>query len=123
MKEPFTILTNHANLTYWKVPRNLNRWMAQWHVDLQEYNFKIVQILSNTNTSVEALSQPNGADQAENDNQNITLLIGKGACALPCMRFSSSGSVDQSPHQNEIWQAGHSARVSVVDKVRHDMAG
>jgi hypothetical protein len=24
-KEPFTILTDHANLTYWKAPRNLNR--------------------------------------------------------------------------------------------------
>jgi RNase H-like domain found in reverse transcriptase/Reverse transcriptase (RNA-dependent DNA polymerase) len=24
-KEPFTILTNHANLTYWKAPRNLNQ--------------------------------------------------------------------------------------------------
>jgi hypothetical protein len=23
-KEPFTILTNHANLQYWKVPQNLN---------------------------------------------------------------------------------------------------
>jgi len=24
-KEPFMILTNHANLTYWKSPQNLNR--------------------------------------------------------------------------------------------------
>ena len=27
-KEPFTILTDHANLTYWKSPRNLNRRTA-----------------------------------------------------------------------------------------------
>ena len=32
---PFTILTDHANLQYWKVPQNLTRWTAQWHVDLQ----------------------------------------------------------------------------------------
>jgi hypothetical protein len=40
-KELFTILTNHANLQYWKSPRNLNRRTAQWHADLQEYNYKI----------------------------------------------------------------------------------
>jgi RNase H-like domain found in reverse transcriptase len=28
MKEPFTILTDHTNLTYWKAPRNLNRRTA-----------------------------------------------------------------------------------------------
>jgi len=27
-KEPFTILTDHANLTYWKSPQNLNRRTA-----------------------------------------------------------------------------------------------
>ena len=27
-KEPFTILTDHANLQYWKSPRNLNRQTA-----------------------------------------------------------------------------------------------
>jgi hypothetical protein len=27
-KEPFTILTDHANLQYWKSPRNLNRRTA-----------------------------------------------------------------------------------------------
>jgi hypothetical protein len=27
-KVPFTILTDHANLQYWKAPRNLNRRMA-----------------------------------------------------------------------------------------------
>ena len=37
-KEPFTILSDHANLQYWKSPKNLNRRTARWHADLQEYN-------------------------------------------------------------------------------------
>ena len=48
-KEPFTILTNHTNLTYWKSPQNLNRRTARWHTDLQEYNFEIKHIPGNTN--------------------------------------------------------------------------
>jgi RNase H-like domain found in reverse transcriptase len=33
-KEPFTILTDHANLLHWKSPRKLNRQTAQWHREL-----------------------------------------------------------------------------------------
>jgi Integrase zinc binding domain/RNase H-like domain found in reverse transcriptase len=73
-KKPFAILTVHANLTYWKAPRNLNRRMARWHVDLQEYDFEIVHIPGKTNTTVDALSRPSNIDQGENDNQNITLI-------------------------------------------------
>ena len=40
-KEPFVIMTDHANLQYWKSPKNLNRQTAQWQADLQEYDYKI----------------------------------------------------------------------------------
>jgi hypothetical protein len=40
-KEPFTILTDHANLLHWKSPRKLNRRTACWHGELQDYNFKL----------------------------------------------------------------------------------
>ena len=43
-KEPFTILTNHANLLYWKLPRKLNRCTARWHVELQDYNYEIKHV-------------------------------------------------------------------------------
>jgi len=67
-KEPFTILTDHANLTYWKSPQNLNRHTARWHADLQEYDFEIKHIPGNTNIPADALSHPPGVDQGENDN-------------------------------------------------------
>ena len=40
-KFPFIICMDHANLQYWKSPRNLNWWTARWHADLQEYDFEL----------------------------------------------------------------------------------
>jgi hypothetical protein len=67
-KEPFTILTDHTNLTYWKAPRNLNQRTTCWHADLQEYDFEIKHIPGNTNIIANALSQPPRTDQGEGDN-------------------------------------------------------
>src|SRR5229473_2659613 len=60
-KHPFTILTNHANLQYWKAPRNLNRRTTHWHADLQEYDYEIRYIPGKTNVPPDALSRPPGA--------------------------------------------------------------
>ena len=73
-KEPFTILTDHANLTHWKAPRKLDRRHARWHVDLEEYDFKMVHILGSTNGPADTLSHPPGTDKGENDNQNIVMI-------------------------------------------------
>ena len=40
-KKPFVIITDHANLQYWKSPKNLNRRTAHWQADLQEYDYEI----------------------------------------------------------------------------------
>jgi RNase H-like domain found in reverse transcriptase len=34
-KFPITVVTDHANLAYWKEPKDLSRRMARWHVLLQ----------------------------------------------------------------------------------------
>ena len=44
-KTPFIICTDHANLQYWKSPRNLNHHTARWHADLQEYDYILEYIL------------------------------------------------------------------------------
>ena len=74
-KEPFTIMTDHANLQYWKAPQNLNRRTARWHADLQEYDFDILYIPGKTNVLPDALSRPPGADRGKEDNQDITILV------------------------------------------------
>jgi len=48
--------------------------MAQWHADLQEYNFKIKHIPGNMNIPTDALSRPPGVDQGEDDNQKVTMI-------------------------------------------------
>ena len=73
-KFPFTIMTDHANLQYWKSPKNLNRRTARWHADLQEYDYEILYVPGKTNTPPDALSRPPGADKGETDNQDITIL-------------------------------------------------
>ena len=73
-KHPFTIMTDHANLQYWKSPRNLNRRTAWWHADLQEYNYEILYIPSKTNIPPDTLSRPPRADKGEANNQRVELL-------------------------------------------------
>ncbi len=73
-KFPFIILTDHANLQYWKAPKNLNRRTAQWHADLQEYDFEIHYIPGKTNTGPDILSRPLNVDQGQGDNQDTTIL-------------------------------------------------
>ena len=73
-KVPFIIQTDHANLQYWKSPRNLNRQTAQWHADLQEYDFQLEYIPGKTNTVADALSRPADINQGQKDNKGITIL-------------------------------------------------
>ena len=81
-KEPFTILTNHANLQYWKSPRNLYRCTAQWHADLQEYNYKLQYIPGKTNIPADALSQPPVVNQGDDDNKQVTMISPECICTL-----------------------------------------
>ena len=74
MKEPFAILTDHANLTNWKPTRKLDRRHAHWHADLQEYDFKMTHIPGKTNVPEDAFSRPSGRDKGENDNQDIVMI-------------------------------------------------
>jgi RNase H-like domain found in reverse transcriptase/Integrase zinc binding domain len=73
-KEPFTILTDHANLLHWKSPRKLNRRTAHWHRELQDYNFKLHHVPGKLHTATDALSQPPGADKGKDDNQQMTMI-------------------------------------------------
>jgi len=74
-KEPFTILMDHANLLHWKLPRKLNRWTTRWHRELQDYNFKLQHVPRKLHTAADALSQPSGADEGKDDNQQITMIL------------------------------------------------
>ncbi len=48
--------------------------MAQWHADLQEYNFEIHYIPGKMNTGPDILSRPLNVDQGQRDNRDTTIL-------------------------------------------------
>jgi RNase H-like domain found in reverse transcriptase len=73
-KEPFTILTNHANLLHWKSPHKLNHHTARWHGELQDYNFKLQHVPRKLHMAADALSQPMGANEGKEDNQQMTMI-------------------------------------------------
>ena len=74
METPVTILTDHANLMHWKAIRKVNRWVARWFAEIQDYNLVIKHIPGKIHTTLDMLSRPPGADQGRQDNTDIILL-------------------------------------------------
>ena len=71
---PVTILTDHANLTFWKIPRKVNRRVARWFATLQDYNLIFKHVPGKLHAAPDMLSRPPGASRGEEDNQNVTLI-------------------------------------------------
>jgi RNase H-like domain found in reverse transcriptase/Reverse transcriptase (RNA-dependent DNA polymerase) len=92
MKEPFTILTDHANLLHWKSPRKLNRRTTRWHRELQDYNFKLQHVPGKLHTAADALLWPPGADEGKDDNQQITMI--PEAAFIRLTGPNSNGSIE-----------------------------
>jgi hypothetical protein len=73
-EEPVTVLTDHANLTFWKNPRKVNRRVARWFATLQDYNLIIKHVPGKLHTGPDMLSRPPNANRGEEDNQDVTLI-------------------------------------------------
>ena len=71
---PVTILTDHTNLTHWKATRKVNRQVARWFAEIQDYNLIIKHIPRKIHTAPDILSRPPGADCRKEDNTDIVLL-------------------------------------------------
>ena len=118
-KEPFTILTNHANLTYWKAPRKLDRRYTHWHADLEEYDFKMVHTLGNTNGPADALSCPPGTDKGENNNQDVIMIPPhqiRMAITLESPSDQFLRNILQETHNHPT--TGHPRRDETIRKIR-----
>jgi hypothetical protein len=122
-KEPFTILTDHANLQYWKAPRNLNQRIARWHADLQEYNYEIQHVPGKANVPANVLSRPPGVDQREKDNWQVTILAPH--------HFINATTVEEGPSKDQkkalillthdhvtVGHPGHDEMIRKVKKLR-----
>ena len=68
------IYTDHTNLLFWKNPGEHNRRVARWHVELMEYDFKLVHITGTRNGWADALSRCPDYDKGNEDNKKLMVL-------------------------------------------------
>ena len=73
-EEPVIVLTDHANLTFWKNPKSVNRRVARWFAILQDYNLQIKHVPGKLHAAADMLSRPPSEDKGEKDNADLTLL-------------------------------------------------
>jgi hypothetical protein len=71
---PVIVLTDHANLTFWKNPKTVNCRVARWFNILQDYNLQIKHVPGRLHAVADMLSRPPTNDKGENDNWDLTLL-------------------------------------------------
>ena len=57
-----------------KTPRKVNRRVARWFGELQEYNLTIKHVPGKLHTAADMLSRPPTEDKGEQDNSDLTLL-------------------------------------------------
>ena len=108
-------MTNHANLQYWKSLKNLNRCMAWWQADLQEYDYEIWHISGKENIPSDMLSRPPGVDQGKNDNQQqIVILSIKFKAATIVMPSGEAGQWGPRPSHCGHWHWTVTADLSPV---------
>ena len=81
-KNPFTVVTDHANLAYWKESRDLNHRTARWHGFLQDYWFNIQITPGKNHSAADFLLRHPLANKGINDNTKITI--------FPAERFVDS---------------------------------
>jgi len=67
------VVTDHANLAYWKESRDLNQRTARWHGFLQDYWFNIQITPGKNHSAADFLSRHPLADRGVNDNTQITI--------------------------------------------------
>ena len=105
---PVTILTDHANLTHWKATRKVNRQVARWFAEIQDYNLVIKHVPGKIHTAPNMLSRPPGVDQGKQDNTDIVLLppslfIATAAVQDDMLRAKVKEAQQKQTAEMELW--------------------
>ena len=92
--QPVKVLTDHANLTFWKSPRKVNRRVARWFATLQDYNLKIQHVPGKLHTTPDMLSRWPDMNKEEKDNQDLVLLPPKTfICVMDEVMQEATGKI------------------------------
>jgi RNase H-like domain found in reverse transcriptase/Integrase zinc binding domain len=75
LSSPFqtTVITDHANLQYYRQPQKINRRVARYLGDLAEYDFKLVHKPGKQNKA-DHLSRRPDYDEGKADNEDVLVL-------------------------------------------------
>jgi hypothetical protein len=122
-EQPITILTDHANLLYWKNPKNVNRRVARWLTTLQDYNFIIKHVPGKIHAAADMLLRPPGVDIGALDNQDVVV--------LPEQLFVRHAQLSDDDKQEILYRchddptAGHPGRDNTIALVKrhHNWVG
>jgi hypothetical protein len=104
-KYPVTVLTDHANLTYFRRAQNLNRRRARWANFLENFNFKFVYRPARLGAVPDLLSRREDHDTDKRKDDN------KGTILLPDHLF---------PKEDKIQAVKHSTPAKSFD-LRHEI--
>jgi transposase InsO family protein len=75
LPQPFTIVTDHRNLEYWRTAQNLSRRQARWSLYLSRFDFRLVHKPGTANTQADPLSRiPTHQIMDTEDNHNQLVL-------------------------------------------------
>jgi hypothetical protein len=106
-KVPFMIITAHVNLQHWKSPQNLVRWVARWHVDLQEYDYEIQYVPGKENGPPDALSQQPGVDRGQGNNQGVVVIPPEKFKIAKVSHITKEGKICIPPIEEVKWGIMH----------------
>src|ERR1700722_14939594 len=74
-KIPVQVLTDHANLVYFRKPQKLNRQQARWVTELADYHYDLIHVPGKTHTKPDIVSRrPDFKEGIEDDNSDVVLL-------------------------------------------------
>ena len=107
-KHQFIVLTDHANLTFWKHPWKLNDCTMRWHAKLQDYDFVIHHVRGKVNSAADALSQSDNMEKCK-EWEPMTVLDVKMFANVSLLKPDTTTMlIQQSQHRDHLlmkqWQ-------------------
>ena len=75
LPRPFTIVTDHRNLKYWRSAQNLSHRQARWSLYLSRFDFQITHKPGATNTQADPLSRTSTHLISDADNNRDQLVL------------------------------------------------
>jgi hypothetical protein len=96
LPQPFTIVTDHRNLEYWRTAQNLSRRQARWSLYLSRFDFRLTHKPGTANTQADPLSCFSTHQVADaDDNQNQLVLRPEHFVATVAASTEASDTLEQ----------------------------